>query len=93
MAAFEDWDLVGFEVGRWPKKYNAVLRSRADPRRLKRVAFGDQRYEQYRDQTPLALFAGMDHMDVLRRRNYRARHANDMLHEWSPGYFSWTYLW
>jgi hypothetical protein len=90
---FEGWDLIGFEPAPFPKKYYAVLRSRAAASRLKRMPFGDQRYQQYRDQTPLGLFTHLNHGDVVRRRNYRARHAGDRLGEWSPGYLSWTYLW
>ena len=34
------------------------------------IHFGDSRYEQFRDSTPLKLYSYLDHKDKERRRNY-----------------------
>ena len=34
------------------------------------IHFGDTRYEQFRDGTPLKLYSYMDHNDDIRRLNY-----------------------
>lgn len=63
--------------------------------------FGDKRYQQYRDSTPLKLYSNLDHYDKKRRERYRARaskirnkqgeftYRNPM----SPNYWSYFYLW
>jgi hypothetical protein len=56
------------------------------------VHFGDARYQQYRDSTPLRLYAHLDHGDPERRRLYYARHGRQAeLH--SAKWFSHKYLW
>lgn len=39
------------------------------------VHFGDDRYQHYRDRTPLGLYSHMDHGDKKRRQNYLRRSA------------------
>ena len=56
------------------------------------VHFGDARYEQYRDSTPLRLFAHLDHGDPERRRLYYARHGRQA-ELYSAKWFSHRYLW
>lgn len=41
----------------------------------KTIHFGDSRYQQYRDQTPMRAFAHMDHNDMERKRRYYLRHG------------------
>lgn len=36
--------------------------------------FGDIRYGQYKDQTPLKLYSHLDNNDLERKRLYHARH-------------------
>ena len=86
-----DYDFVMFEKGRYPKKYNAVLQHK-ETKRLKRVPFGDARYQQFYDNTGLNLYSHMNHGDKARRRLYYDRHgANAPL--FSSKYFSHRYLW
>lgn len=82
--------LIGFEKGKWPKKYNAIIMSHKTGR-IKRIPFGDRRYQQYRDRTPLKLYSHLDHNDPERRRRYYLRHGKAT--KWSPKYFSHRYLW
>jgi hypothetical protein len=39
------------------------------------IHFGDNRYEQYKDSTPLKLYSHLNHGDKVRRRNYFIRHS------------------
>lgn len=41
------------------------------------VHFGDSRYQQYKDTTPLKLYKHLDHNDWGRKQRYLARHKND----------------
>jgi hypothetical protein len=68
------------------KKYMAVFRDRR-----RTIHFGDNRYEQFKDQTPLKLYSKLDHGDPRRRRAYYARHGTATLH--SAKWFSHRYLW
>ena len=56
------------------KKYTAIVRSKTTGR-TRRVNFGDSRYAQYMDRTPLRAFTAKDHRNVARRRNYFRRHS------------------
>ena len=54
----------------FPKKYEVV--------RLKdglRIQFGDARYAQYKDKTPLKRYSHVDHLDPDRKKRYYARHG------------------
>lgn len=65
------------------------------------VDFGATAYEQYKDSTPLKLYAHLNHGDKERRRLYLARATNivDKHGEYtaddplSPNYWSIRYLW
>ncbi len=56
------------------------------------VSFGDNRYEHYKDQTPLKLYAHKDHNDKERRRLYYARHGKIAEKE-TAKWFSHKFLW
>ena len=88
---FKDYNLVGFEKGKGYKKYNAILQNKKS-KGYARVPFGDTRYEHYKDSA-LGLYIHLDHLDKVRRVNYQKRHKGDRLNCFSPGYFSWYYLW
>ena len=61
-----------FYKGKYPKKYKVeVYRS---GKKIKTTQFGDQRYGQYQDKTPLKLYKKKDTLDKERRRLYRLRH-------------------
>lgn len=62
------------------KKFDIYVR---DGRMLKKVSFGDSRYQDY-----------TTHKDVKRRESYRARHSGDNINDpLSPGFWSWNLLW
>ena len=70
-------------------------------KKIKTVQFGDRRYQQYHDSTPLKLYSHLDHWDNARRSRYRKRHQNILLKDgtpaykkkYTPAYFSYKYLW
>ena len=89
------YKFMGFKKGSYPRKYNALLENKETGRKVK-VSFGDRRYEQYRDSTGLGIYSDKDHLDKNRRRQYRARHSQEkktFRNYWSPGYFSWYFMW
>ena len=43
----------------------------------KLINFGDVRYAQYKDTTPLKLYKHLDHNDWDRKQLYLARHKHD----------------
>jgi hypothetical protein len=45
--------------------------------REKLVNFGDVRFSQYKDTTPLKLWTHLDHNDWERKQRYLARHKNN----------------
>lgn len=77
------------------KKYDALTPSG------KWIAFGDKRYEHYKDSTGLRLYSHLDHNDTNRRAAYRARHKEIKTKDGTPAYldkeqsayYSWNYLW
>ena len=68
------------------KKYAAVL-----PNGTK-VHFGDSRFEQWKDSTPLKAYSSKDHGDPKRRDNYFARHGKEAAQH-SAKYFAHKFLW
>ena len=68
------------------KKYTAILKDG------KKVHFGDNRYEQYKDSTPLKAYKHKDHNDEKRKQNYYARHGKEAK-VYSAKWFSHKYLW
>ena len=88
-----DYQFVRFEKSHIrEKKYNAILKNKKTGR-LTRVPFGSSSYDQYRDSTGLGLYSHKDHNDKKRRANHRSRHRNDNLNDYSPGFWSWRFLW
>ena len=93
MYSKKDYTFLRFEKSkRAGKKYDAVLRNKKTKREV-RVPFGSITYQQYSDNTGLGLYSNKNHNDKKRRALYRARHKNDNLNDYSPGYFSWRFLW
>jgi hypothetical protein len=74
------------------KKYDAILMNKKT-NKIKRVPFGDVRYNQYEDTTPLKLYKNLNTFDKERRRLYRLRHAGEDKNKYSSGYFSLRFLW
>ncbi len=87
--------MVEFEwfEGTGNKKYKVVIYK--SKKKWKTIQFGDNRYEQYRDSTPLKLYSHLDHLDKKRRKNYKARHGKKGFQniKYTPAWFSWNYLW
>jgi len=75
------------------KKYDAILQNKKT-KKLKKIPFGDKRYQQYQDTTGLGLYSTKDHKDKERRLNYRKRHRVYIKDDsYSAGYFSMIFLW
>ena len=47
--------------------------------------------QQYHDR--IGLYHDLDHKDKKRQALYKARHAKDINKLYSPGWFSWNFLW
>lgn len=77
------------------KKYDAVFADIPQNGKLRGrvVSFGDTRYQQFHDATPLRIYSHLDHNDPERRRLYLARHAKDLRVPYSAGWFAARYLW
>jgi hypothetical protein len=67
------------------KKYVAILSNG------RRVHFGDTRYQQYRDSTPLQLYSHLDHGDPKRRASFLSRMGKAV--PYSANWFAQKYLW
>ena len=88
-----EYRLVKFERATYPKKYNAIIKNKSTGK-LVRIPFGAVGYDQYKDKTGLGLFSSYDHKNTTRRFAYRARHIGTLREDqFSPGYFSYFYLW
>lgn len=89
-----------FYPGTKNKKYTVIIYNR-NGKKEKTVNFGDKRYEQYEDITPLRLYTKLDHLDKKRRKLYRERHSKiknnkgELVYqkEFTPSWFSWLFLW
>ena len=57
------------------KKYMAIFSDG-----LPSVHFGDNRYEQFRDTTPLKLYSRLNHNDEKRKKAYYDRHGKATLY-------------
>lgn len=85
--------LIKFEVAKKNnKKYNAIIEDKITKRK-QTIPFGDIRFEQYFDSTPLKRYTRLNHNDRKRRENYLARHGKTMTKKFSPSYFAAKYLW
>jgi len=77
------------------KKYSVITPSG------KKINFGDKRYEQFKDTTPLKLYKNLDHGDKKRQKNYCARSAAiknnkgklTKNNKESANHYSMKYLW
>ena len=75
------------------KKYKVVIRRKVKGKDTKKtVQFGDKRYGQYKDKTPLKLYKKKDTLDKKRRKAYKARHTYAKP-RYSAGWFALKYLW
>ena len=76
------------------KKYDAILEHKTTGRR-KKISFGQRGASQYRDSTGLKLYSNFDTNDPKRKKLYQQRHEGEgePNRKYSPGWFSWHYLW
>lgn len=88
------WKFLGFRKSKTKNKmYDAILQN-VRTARIKFLPFGDSRYQNYHDLTGLDAYTHLNHNDSERRRRYRLRHKVYLRSGYySPGYFSWHYLW
>lgn len=66
--------IVEFKRGPYPKKYTAFIKNKKT-KKIRRLHFGDRRYEQYKDRTPLKLYSHKNHGEKKRMENYLSRHS------------------
>ena len=60
--------IVKFMKGSFPKKYTAKIRNKKT-KKERIIHFGDSRYQQYKDRTPLGLYKRKDHGTRKRMQN------------------------
>lgn len=80
-------DVSNWRQGSWPKKYKVDVTTNG---KTTTVQFGDQRFAQYRDATPLKIYKARDHLDESRRLRFLARHSKN---KGLAGQLSRKYLW
>ncbi len=66
--------IIKFQRGPFPKKYTAIVRN-IKTRKTRKLHFGDRRYQQYKDRTPLKLYKRKNHNTRKRMQNYFNRHS------------------
>ena len=66
--------ILKFTRGPYPKKYTAHVRNKKT-RKVRKIHFGDARYPQYRDRTPLGLYSYKNHGTRKRMQRYYSRHS------------------
>tara|TARA_B110000495_G_C22674565_1_gene398492 strand:- start:105 stop:527 length:423 start_codon:yes stop_codon:yes gene_type:complete len=66
--------IVKFKKGPFPKKYTAIIKNNKT-KKERVIHFGDRRYPQFKDRTPLKLYAHKNHNTRKRMRNYYSRHS------------------
>tara|TARA_X000001036_G_scaffold229227_1_gene214196 strand:+ start:1817 stop:2122 length:306 start_codon:yes stop_codon:yes gene_type:complete len=68
--------IMNFEKGPFPKKYTAHVKHLSTGK-TRKIHFGDRRYAQYKDRTPLKLYAKKNHLTRKRMQNYFSRHSGE----------------
>ena len=66
--------IIKFEKGPFPKKYTAYIKNNKT-KKIRKLHFGDRRYQQYKDRTPLKLYKNKNHNTKKRQQNYFSRHS------------------
>ncbi len=66
--------IIKFTRGPFPKKYTAYVKNKTT-HKVRKIHFGDQRYQQYKDRTPLQLYKSKNHGSRKRMQNYYSRHS------------------
>lgn len=68
--------IIKMERGPQFKKYTAYIRNNKT-KRTRKIHFGDNRYEQFKDRTKLGLYTNKNHGDKRRQHNYYNRHSGE----------------
>ena len=66
--------IIKFSKGPFPKKYTAYVKNKKT-KKIRKIHFGDKRYQQYKDRTPLKLYKNKNHCTKKRKQNYYSRHS------------------
>ena len=66
--------IIKFSKGPFPKKYTAYIKNKKT-KKIRKIHFGDRRYQQYKDRTPLKLYKNKNHNTRKRMQNYFSRHS------------------
>jgi hypothetical protein len=66
--------IIKFSKGPFPKKYTAYVKNKKT-QKIRKLHFGDKRYQQYKDRTPLKLYKHKNHGTRKRMQNYYSRHS------------------
>ena len=66
--------IIKFKKGPFPKKYTAHVKDKKT-KKVRKIHFGDVRYQQYKDRTPLKLYKSGNHNTIKRMQNYFSRHS------------------
>lgn len=66
--------IIKFMRGPFPKKYTAIVKDKKT-KKTRKINFGDRRYQQYKDRTPLKLYKSKNHGTRKRMQNYFSRHS------------------
>ena len=66
--------IVKFKRGPFPKKYTAFVKNKKT-KKVRRIHFGDRRYQQYKDRTGVGLYSHKNHGTRKRMQNYFSRHS------------------
>ena len=74
------------------KKYSVMKYNKEKKEYDYLLSFGDSRYQQFKDKTPLKLWSNLDHGDLNRKYLYYKRHPITDNKE-SASYWSNKYLW
>ena len=75
------------------KKYRVELWSSGkNSKKIRTIQFGDSRYFQFKDTTPLKLYSSKDTLDKKKRKAYFGRHPTNYP-KYSADWFSKKYLW
>ena len=66
--------IIKFEKGPKYKKYTAYIKNNKT-KKIRKIHFGDKRYQQYKDRTKLQLYKNKNHGTRKRMQNYYSRHS------------------
>jgi hypothetical protein len=90
----KDFTLITFKKSNTKNKmYDALIESKTT-KKIKRIPFGDNSMGNYRDGTGVNAYPHLIHSDKVRRAAFQARFKHFLKPGYySPGYFSYHFLW